>query len=155
MRSLLLLDHVSDFSHSGSISKLWQNRTWFLRFCNQTRFEFQFPRDWKSWTFLPRDLQLSNFMKWNFYYYWLHICKTFQVLLCWILSYSQKNDNILYQFWTFDWMKLNKYKGSFLFKSPSSSSHYNNNQWCSVVYRVLDLDTWKKSLKTRSEAECF
>ena len=35
---------------------------------------------------------------------------------------------------------------------------YNNNQWCSVVYRVLDqrrlyFDTRKKSLETRSEAE--
>ena len=34
-----------------------------------------------------------------------------------------KDDNILYQFWAFDWMNLNEYKGSFLFKSPSTSSH--------------------------------
>ena len=33
-----------------------------------------------------------------------------------------KDDNILFQFWAFNWMNLNEYKGSFLFKSPSSSS---------------------------------
>ena len=34
---LLLLDRVSDFSHSDNISKLWHSRTWVLRFCNQNR----------------------------------------------------------------------------------------------------------------------
>ena len=27
---------------------------------------------------------------------------------------------------------------AFDFQTPSSIFHYNNNQWCSVVYRVLD-----------------
>ena len=40
------------------------------------------------------------------------------------------------------------------------TSDYNNNQWCSVVYRSYltnggHFDTRKKSLETRSEAECF
>ena len=67
------------FSHSDNISKFWRSRTWFLRFCNQNRFEFQIPRDWKNRTFLPRDLQLSNFGKWNSYYCRLQILKNLQV----------------------------------------------------------------------------
>ena len=37
--------------------------------------------------------------------------------------------------------------------------HYNNRQWPTVVYSVLDtqkcFDTRKESLGTRSEAECL
>ena len=40
-----------------------------------------------------------------------------------VIGKSVKDDNILLQFWAFDWMNLNEYKGSFLFKSPSSSIH--------------------------------
>ena len=72
----VLLDHVSGFSHSDSISKLWQSRIWFLRFFSQNRFEFQ---NWNYRTFLPRGLQLSNFAKLNSYYCWLQISKKFQV----------------------------------------------------------------------------
>ena len=71
-------------SHSDSISKLWQSRTWFLRFCNQNRFKFRIRRDWNR-TFLPRNLQFSNFGKWNPYYSWLQISKNFQV---WFVGYS-------------------------------------------------------------------
>ena len=40
------------------------------------------------------------------------------------IKFQLKDDNILYQFWIFDWMNLNEYKGSFLFKSPSSSHSF-------------------------------
>ena len=53
LKSLLLLDHVSDISNSNSISKLWKCGTWFLRLCNQNGFEFQIPSTEKSefiWT---------------------------------------------------------------------------------------------------------
>ena len=33
----------------------------FLRFCDQKYFEFPIPRDGKTWTFLPSDLQLWKF----------------------------------------------------------------------------------------------
>ena len=65
------------FSHSDSISKLWQSRTWFLRFCNQDRFKFQIPRDIEL--FSQGTYNFQNFGKWNSYYCWLQICKNFQV----------------------------------------------------------------------------
>ena len=58
--------------------------------------------------------------------------------------------------------KLQKMGNDVISKNSSAIfvCEYNNNQWCSVVYRVLDqrrgyFDTRKKSLETRSEAECF
>ena len=43
---MLLLDNVSDFSHSDSmrISKLWLSRAWFGGFCDQNSFESQIAR---------------------------------------------------------------------------------------------------------------
>ena len=58
-------------------------------------------------------------------------------------------------------IKVTRAKGYFThdINGGGIGMYYNNNQWCSVVYRVLDqggyFDTRKKSLETRSEAECF
>ena len=93
-----VFDYVSGFSHSDSVWKLWKNQI-----------------------FLPRDLQLSNFGKWNSFI--IADCeykKIFRLALLDIKLWVK--DDILYQFWAFDWMNLNEYKGWSVSKSPSFSS---------------------------------
>ena len=59
-KMLLFLDHVSGISHWRGALKLLLSRAWFLRFCNQNRFEFQIVRSFQnlgSDTFIIADYE--------------------------------------------------------------------------------------------------
>ena len=128
LKSLLFLERLSNFSHPDSVLKLWLHGAWFLRFCNQIRFEFQISGDWKIQTFFLRDLQLSKFGKWNAYYCWLQIRK--YVGICYVgFQVIAKTIQHFLQFWAFGWINLNEYKGWSLFKSPSPSLYLTQQNW--------------------------
>ena len=54
LKFMLLLYHVSDFSHSDSVLKLWMSSTWFFVFCDQNLFERQIPNRLQKSRFSPK-----------------------------------------------------------------------------------------------------
>ena len=86
---------------------LRQSETWFLSFHHQNCYELQIPREWKTWTFLSRDLHLSKSGKWNSGYCLLQMCKRLQF---YYLAFEvwTKGGNVFHKLSILEWMNLNE-----------------------------------------------